>query len=130
MDQNYSASISAADALVEAKDTLIAAIENLENIVTDVNYVNNNSLRFNLAQNYPNPFNPETHINYSIPQSGYISLKVYDLLGQDVATLFEGVRQSGNYEVIFDGKGLTSGVYLYRLVANNFIQTKKLILLR
>jgi Predicted xylanase/chitin deacetylase len=83
-----------------------------------------------LAQNYPNPFNPTTQINYSIPQSGYISLKVYNLLGTEVATLFAGVQKAGNYAATFDGHGLASGVYLYRMKANNFVETKKLILLR
>lgn len=83
-----------------------------------------------LHQNYPNPFNPETVINYSIPASGYITLKVYNLLGQEVKTLFDGFRQSGNYTAKFNAEGLSSGLYLYRLVANNYIATKKLLLLK
>ena len=83
---------------------------------------------YSLNQNYPNPFNPTTQINYYVPQNSYITLKVYDLLGQEVITLFEGMRAMGNYAATFDGSELSSGMYLYRLNAENFMQTKKLIL--
>ncbi len=96
--------------------------------------------KFDLSQNYPNPFNPTTQIRYSIPHNSYITLKVYNLLGQEVATLFEGIRQPGNYEATFSVKGgsvsggddskLASGIYFYRLTASNFVETKKLILLK
>jgi alpha-L-arabinofuranosidase len=85
---------------------------------------------YHLYQNYPNPFNPTTQISYSIPHSNYISLKVYNLLGQEVAILYEGIRQPGNYIATFDGKGLSGGVYLYRLTTTNFMDMKKLILLK
>jgi len=85
---------------------------------------------FYLYQNYPNPFNPITQIKYSIPGNDYMSLKIYNLLGEEVAVLFEGYQQAGSYEVSFDGSSLSSGVYLYRLSSNNFVETKKLILLK
>jgi hypothetical protein len=85
---------------------------------------------YKLGQNYPNPFNPTTLINYSIPQKGYVSLKVYNLLGQEVATLFAGVQEAGNYAATFDGAGLASGVYLFRLQAGNVSITKKLVLMK
>jgi hypothetical protein len=84
--------------------------------------------RFNLKQNYPNPFNPMTKISYSVPANSYVILKVYNILGEEVRTLFEGFRMPGNYEVEFDGSGLTSGIYLYRLKSNNLEQRKKLLL--
>src|SRR3989339_415172 len=85
---------------------------------------------FFLGQNFPNPFNPSTQIKYSVPQSGYITLKAYNLLSEEVATLYQGILQPGNYEATFDGTKLASGVYLYQLSARNFIETKKLILLK
>lgn len=85
---------------------------------------------FSLSNNYPNPFNPTTQISYSVPRSGHLSLRIYNLLGEEVATLFDGVRAAGNYVATFDARGLASGVYLYQLRADNFNQTKKLILLK
>jgi xylan 1,4-beta-xylosidase len=86
--------------------------------------------KFILQQNYPNPFNPSTQINYSVPKNGYVTIKVYNLLGEEVKTLFEGFEAQGNYTVTFDASGLSSGLYLYRMVADNFTDTKKMILLR
>jgi endo-1,4-beta-xylanase len=85
---------------------------------------------YQLEQNYPNPFNPFTTIRYSVPQNGYISLKAYNLLGQEVVTLFAGTQKAGNYSAIFDGTRLSSGVYFYRLQADKFVETKKLLLLK
>ena len=90
----------------------------------------NKPMQYELHQNYPNPFNPITRITYSIPQSSYITLKVYNLLGQEVTTLFEGVQQAGNHIVNFDATGLTSGIYFYRLQANGYVETKKLVLMK
>ncbi len=86
--------------------------------------------RFDLAQNYPNPFNPTTTINYSVPKSGTMTLKVYNLLGQEVATLFSGVQQAGNHAAVFDASRLASGVYFYRLEAGTNSVTKKLVLMK
>ena len=85
---------------------------------------------FQLENNYPNPFNPTTTIGYEVPFTSKVSLKVYNVLGQEVATLFEGVRQAGYYKASFNGSNLTSGVYFYRLTANNFVATKKLMLMK
>ena len=85
---------------------------------------------FILEQNYPNPFNPTTTISFSIPSSSFISLKVYDILGKEVATLVNEEKQAGNYEVNFDAASLSSGTYFYRLQAGNIIATKKLLLVK
>ncbi len=85
---------------------------------------------YKLSQNYPNPFNPTTKIEYSIPKSGYVSLKVYNLLGQVVVTLFSGNQKAGNYITTFDGANLASGVYMYRLQSGNVSITKKFILMK
>lgn len=85
---------------------------------------------FALGQNYPNPFNPSTTIHYALAASGTISLKVYNILGQEVATLVNGYQKSGNYQVVFNGQGLASGIYLYRLHSQSSSITKKMILLQ
>ena len=85
---------------------------------------------FELSQNYPNPFNPTTMIDYAIQQSGPVSLKVYDLLGREVVTLFDGDQKVGRYSVDFDGTGLASGVYFYKLQAGSNSITKKLVLMK
>ncbi len=83
---------------------------------------------FTLKQNYPNPFNPETLIEFSIPQSSFVSLKVYNLLGKEVANLVNDSKDAGVYQVKFDGGNLSSGIYFYTLRSGNKIITKKFIL--
>jgi hypothetical protein len=85
---------------------------------------------FTLTQNYPNPFNPSTTISYRLPTQHYITLKVFDLLGREVATLVNGVEQPGFKTVMFNASYLVSGVYYYRLQAGNVVETKKLVLLK
>ena len=86
--------------------------------------------RFELLQNYPNPFNPTTTIKYSIPKPGLITLKVYDVLGREVATLVNEEKPVGKYRINFNCEGFVSGVYFYQLRVGNFVETKKLILLK
>jgi len=131
MNRNYSYTVSAGDSLENAKNNLDLAIRSL---VVSSNNVNEYEIpipeQFILSQNYPNPFNPTTTIGYQLPISGYSTLKVYNLLGQEVATIFEGIQSAGNYSVTFDASGLTGGIYLYQLKAGNFVENKKFILLK
>jgi len=101
--------------------------------VVSVTWNNELPVNFSLSQNYPNPFNPATTIKYSIPVTMSpvtVSLKVFNLLGQEVATLVNKEQPAGNYEVKFDASNLASGVYLYQLKAGSFTQTKKMVYLR
>jgi len=86
--------------------------------------------KFELSQNYPNPFNPSTKIIWQSPVSSQVTLKVYDVLGNEVATLVNEEKTAGSYEVEFDGSHLSSGIYFYELRAGEFVQTKKLILMK
>lgn len=83
-----------------------------------------------LYDNYPNPFNPTTTISYSIKKNGLTSLKVYDILGNEVATLVNENETAGNYSVEFNAEQLPSGIYIYRLISGSFTASKKLILLK
>jgi hypothetical protein len=85
---------------------------------------------FVLKQNYPNPFNLSTNIKYQIPSTNHVTLKVFDVLGREVATLVSKEQEAGSYQVQFDGTGLASGVYFYRMKMGEFVQSKKLLLLR
>ena len=85
---------------------------------------------YKLQQNYPNPFNPLTHITYSLPHSGIVTLTVYDLLGKEISTLVNRNQTAGAYTVDFDASHLASGIYIYTLRANQYIKSRKMILLR
>jgi hypothetical protein len=85
---------------------------------------------FALEQNYPNPFNPSTSIRFQVPENGWVTLAVYDVLGREVAVLVDGPKAPGSYLVRFDAGGLASGVYLSRLTCGSFIQTRKMLLMQ
>ncbi|MBI1937531.1 MAG: T9SS type A sorting domain-containing protein [Ignavibacteriales bacterium] len=94
------------------------------------------NISYSLSQNYPNPFNPTTKIKYTIPQSSFVSVKIYDLLGREVTTLVNKEQSAGNYEVNFDGSKLSSGIYIYTIRvyspgrAGNFVDNKKMALVK
>jgi hypothetical protein len=87
-------------------------------------------VEFALDQNYPNPFNPATKISYSISEAGNVELKVYDILGNEVVTLVNEEKSPGKYIAEFNASTLASGVYMYTLRTNNFIQSKKMVLMK
>jgi hypothetical protein len=91
-------------------------------IETPVNYT--------LSQNYPNPFNPTTKINFALPKSGLVTLKVYDIVGKEVATLVNEVKNAGSYSVDFNASNLSSGMYFYKVSVNGFSEIKKMMLIK
>ncbi|MCX6166354.1 MAG: T9SS type A sorting domain-containing protein [Ignavibacteriae bacterium] len=106
--------------------------DGINNLIPTIS--NNNSSNypadFKLSQNYPNPFNPVTRISYEIPKQGFVSLKIYDVLGREVKNLVNEMKSIGSYSVDFDASGFTSGIYLYRLECNGFIETRRMVLLK
>ncbi len=107
--------------------TVVSVNDDIENASIPDNYV--------LEQNYPNPFNPQTNITYSIPEPAFVKLCVYNINGTLVKTLFEGNQSTGRYQTVWDGENSSgmkvgSGVYFYRIQANSFLQTRKMILLK
>lgn len=108
-----------------------AEIDDLSfSILTDVNDESAGVNDFSLEQNFPNPFNPSTRINYQIAKDNFVTLKVYDIIGNEVAALVNNQQPAGKYSVDFNSANLPSGVYLYRLQAGNYIQTRKMTLIK
>ncbi len=99
----------------------IVSVEKVDGLTPEV---------FELSQNYPNPFNPSTVIKFSLPQKSDVTLKVFDVLGREVATLINEVKDAGAYEVNFDASQLASGIYIYQIKAGNFVSSKKMMLLK
>ena len=85
---------------------------------------------FDLSQNYPNPFNPVTQIKYAIPEKGFVTMKVFDVLGREVSKLVNKEQSAGNYIVDFDGTNLASGIYFYKLEINSFSDVKRMMLIK
>jgi len=110
----------------------------LKQIDTDGSYDYSNEIsvnvnkpnKFLLEQNYPNPFNPNTRIFYSIPAKAFVIINIYDVLGNEVATLINEEKSEGRYEVLFNANGISSGIYYYRMQANEFVDVKKMIILK
>ena len=113
------------------KKSSLTNVQNITAYVTDIQNSNTGApYTYQLNQNYPNPFNPTTHIAYTIAKRGMVSLLVYDLLGREVSTLVNEVKEAGRHTVPLNGTKLSSGVYFYCLQAGSFSETKKLVLLR
>jgi hypothetical protein len=96
-------------------------------VTPDMNEIPN---KFSLMQNYPNPFNPTTNIKFDLPKDQFVTLKIYDILGNEVQTLVEGNHKAGKYNIMVDGTNLSSGIYFYTLKSNSFVETKKMTLLK
>ena len=127
-DKNYSPAVSAETSLQNAKDSLTVAINAL--VVTGVAGLENSVRTYALSQNYPNPFNPTTVISYQLPVNSVVTLKVYDVIGREVETLVNGMKNAGSYTVRFDGSALPSGIYFYRIQTEKFSDIKKLTLMK
>ena len=110
------------DGVYYGDSTLLSVSTQLDNKAIFLDYV--------LYQNYPNPFNPSTQILFYTPSKGYVSLKVYDILGRRIAVLADGIMEAAHHMIIFDGSNCSSGTYFYCLQAGISIETKKLSLLK
>ena len=95
--------------------------------IVEVGFVPN---KFELYQNYPNPFNPETKIRYQLPNESKVVIKIYNILGSEVMELVNDKKEAGVYEAEFNASNLSSGTYIYKISADDFVQTKKMILLK
>ena len=101
-----------------------------DNVIVGVNKTDKLPSVYSLSQNYPNPFNPSTSIEFAIPRNSEVTLKIYNTLGQEVRTLINEQMSAGSYNYDFDASSLSSGVYFYTLKAGDFVQSKKMILLK
>ncbi|NNG26433.1 MAG: T9SS type A sorting domain-containing protein [Ignavibacteriaceae bacterium] len=99
-------------------------------IITGISDVTNIPTHHYLSQNFPNPYNPVTTIKYQIPELSFVTLKVYDVLGNEISTLVNEQKPSGEYEIEFDGAEVPSGIYFYRLKSGSFVETKKMVLMK
>jgi hypothetical protein len=104
--------------------TVTSGVTGVQNIGTEI------PSSYSLGQNYPNPFNPTTNVKFSIVKAGDAKVVVYDVQGREVQTLVNEKLNAGTYEVRFDGSMLTSGVYFYKMTAGNFIETKRMVLIK
>jgi hypothetical protein len=99
-------------------------------LLTDIKSVEPVPQGFTLSQNFPNPFNPSTNIEFTLPKAAQVQLKVYNVLGQEVATLVNGFVTAGPHSVNFNASNLATGVYLYKIVAGDYLSTRKMLLLK
>ncbi len=131
IDENFNSTIGMLqldiyeDGFLFWKDTLYLDITTeLQDVVRPL------LMNFDLKENYPNPFNPSTIIEYDIPTESFVTLKIYDILGREAKTLVKENQKPGTYKIAFNAIGLTSGVYFYKIMAGDFVETKKMLLLR
>jgi hypothetical protein len=101
---------------------IVPAVENIMN--------ENIPIEYHLIQNFPNPFNPSTTFKYQIPELSFVTLKIYDVLGNEIEKLVNEVKPAGSYDIEFEATQLPSGIYFYRLQAGDYIETKKMVLMK
>jgi hypothetical protein len=140
INQGMSSATPALSAMAISRDTLIAAYQSggiirrgLPDVgVTGVRHEAKNSVPegYVLSQNYPNPFNPSTTIEFHIPQQGFVSLKVFDIVGREVLTLVNNELKAGVYRASVDGSGFSSGLYFYRMQTAQYTESKKMLLVK
>jgi hypothetical protein len=120
------------NAPINKKDTIDFMISSLDGIMMMKTLIFNYTgpKEFKLEQNYPNPFNPTTKIQYQLPQNAKVTLKVYDILGSEIATLINEEQEAGYKEVQFNGNNIASGMYVYRLQVENYVSVKKMMLVK
>jgi hypothetical protein len=119
--------------IYNTKDELMGVLEkkDISALLTGIkNGTSKLPTKFGLEQNYPNPFNPTTVLSYRLPVTSNVTLKVYDILGKEVATLVDETKSAGSYEVKFDASNLSSGIYFYKLQSGRYTETKKLVLMK
>lgn len=104
--------------------------ESIEILLTSNEQPDLNPTGFELSQNYPNPFNPSTNISYILPQANHVTIEVFNMLGKSVGVIEDSFKSSGSHSVVFDGNSLSSGIYTYQITAGEFIQVKKMILVK
>ena len=103
----------------------------ISNDKSGINGINNNiPVEYNLSSNYPNPFNPSTIINFAVKDAGLVSIKVFDILGAEISTLVNEIKEAGEYVVEFNANNLPSGVYIYTMQVNEFVSSKKMLLMK
>jgi hypothetical protein len=119
------------EGVVNNKDDVVEAAIEWINGTSSIEENNNELvLDYSLTNNFPNPFNPTTKIKYQIPKVSFVTLKVYDVLGSEVATLVNEEKPTGSYEVEFNANDLSSGIYFYKLIAGSHVETKKMLYLK
>lgn len=125
-----------ADSLSGVIDSVKYPVNGQGRIIQDSTLISVNSIgenipdRYSLAQNFPNPFNPSTMVRFDIPQAGFVTVKIYDMLGKEIAEIVNDELRAGSYEVPFDGSYFSSGMYFYRIQSGNFVETKKMMLVK
>ncbi len=123
--KNYYKNARSYRTFLDSSFLYLAILENKTDLVTTSLPTN-----YSLSQNYPNPFNPETTMSYSIPKSEHVTLKVFDVLGREIATIVDEYKQAGTYKANFNASGLVSGVYFYQLRVGSFMQIKKMVMIK